>query len=223
MKWEAPSLQVAGSVERFYVRRIFLIGRNYAEHAKEMGAQVDKGQPVFFMKPADALVCGGAVRYPSATNNLHHEVELVLAIGAQGCPRSDQEAWALVAGYAVGNDLTRRDLQAICKQKSLPWEIAKAFEQSAVVGPLTLTQARIERGRIALWVNGQIKQESDLSDMVFSIPEILIELAKYFELKPGDLVFTGTPAGVGPLLVGDQVRAEIEGVGTLEHCMVASG
>jgi len=221
----APSLPIRGHRERFPVGRMFLIGRNYAEHVKEMGAVVDKGNPVFFMKPADALVSdGGDAPYPSATQNLHHEVELVLALGDGalnygGRPQDAESAWHMVMAYGVGNDLTRRDLQLSCKAKGLPWDISKGFDHSAVVSELVLASAvgRLKSGAIKLSVNGQLRQRDDISAMVFSIPEILLELGKFFVLKPGDLVFTGTPAGVGPLHPGDYVEAEIASVGVLQH------
>lgn len=219
-----PSVPVLGCAERFPLHRIYCVGRNYAEHAREMGAEIDKGRPVFFMKPADAVVCDGAdVAWPGATANLHHEVELVIALGAGGRPQTAAEAMALVYGYAVGNDLTRRDLQHECKAKGLPWDIAKGFDQSAPVSPIRPWPASApppSRGAITLAVNGQVRQQADLAELIWSLPEILIELGKLYMLRAGDLVFTGTPAGVGPLTIGDLVHAEIAGVGTLTHRMV---
>lgn len=218
------SVPVLGQAARFPVHRIYCVGRNYAEHAREMGAEIEKGRPVFFMKPADAVVSDGAdVAWPGATGNLHHEVELVIALGAAGRPQNTDAALAMIYGYAVGNDLTRRDLQHECKSKGLPWDIAKGFDQSAplsAIRPWAAGQPHPTTGAITLAVNGQIRQQADLAELIWSLPEILIELGKLYALKPGDLIYTGTPAGVGPLHVGDQVDAAIAGVGELHHRMV---
>ncbi|KAF1003722.1 MAG: putative protein YcgM [Luteibacter sp.] len=214
-----PSLPVAGRSERFPVRRIFCIGRNYADHAKEMGATVDMSNPMFFTKPADAVVTDGAdVPYPSATNDLHHEVEMVVALGAGGSDLSEDEAATLVWGYGVGLDLTRRDLQAQAKAKGAPWDVAKGFDHSAPVSALvpasevTPTKAT----RITLEVNGVVRQDATLGDMLLDVPAILSHLSRLFELKAGDLVFTGTPAGVSAIVRGDHFRATLEGVTTFE-------
>lgn len=218
------SVPVDGQPSRFPVRRIYCVGRNFADHAAEMGASIDRGRPVFFHKPADAIVIPGQdVRYPSATSLLHHEVELVVALGAGGRPQSTSEALALVCGYAVGNDLTRRDLQHQCKAGGLPWDIAKGFDQSAPVSAIRLLGAadpHPQRGEIRLEVNGQLRQRADLSEMVWTVPEILVELGKLYTLAAGDLVFMGTPAGVGALQPGDRVHALIEGVGELHHAVI---
>jgi fumarylpyruvate hydrolase len=212
------SAAVTDSAARFPVRRIFCIGRNYAEHAAEMGATVDRGNPVFFCKPADALVADGAdIPYPSATRELHHEVEMVVALHSGGTDIAEADALAHVFGYAVGLDLTRRDLQAIAKAKGMPWDTAKAFDHSA---PLSAIRAAAEIGHpqhaaLTLEVNGQLRQQSDIAQMIFSVPEILARLSRLFELKAGDLVFTGTPAGVGPLVRGDTVHARLAGVAQL--------
>jgi fumarylpyruvate hydrolase len=212
------SATVTGSAARFPVRRIFCIGRNYAEHAAEMGATVDRGNPVFFCKPADALVADGAdIPYPSATRELHHEVEMVVALHSGGTDIAEADALAHVFGYAVGLDLTRRDLQAIAKAKGMPWDTAKAFDHSA---PLSALRAAAEIGHpqhaaLTLEVNGQVRQQSDIAQMIFSVPEILARLSRLFELKAGDLVFTGTPAGVGPLVRGDAVVARLGGIAEL--------
>jgi fumarylpyruvate hydrolase len=212
------SAAIAGSDARFPVRRIFCIGRNYAEHAAEMGASVDRGNPVFFCKPADALVADGAtIPYPLATKELHHEVEMVVALHSGGTDIAEADALAHVFGYAVGLDLTRRDLQAIAKAKGMPWDTAKAFDHSA---PLSAIRAAAEIGNprhaaLTLEVNGQLRQQSDIAQMIFSVPEILARLSRLFELKAGDLVFTGTPAGVGPLVRGDTVHARLAGVAQL--------
>lgn len=214
----SPSIPVAGRTERFPVRRIFCIGRNYADHAKEMGATPDKTNPMFFTKPADAIVTDGAdVPYPSATNDLHHEVEMVVALGAGGSDLSPEEAGKLVWGYGVGLDLTRRDLQAQAKAKGAPWDVAKAFDHSAPVSSLVAAHdAHPSAGtRITLEVNGEVRQSATLGDMLFTVPEILSHLSKLFELKAGDIVFTGTPAGVSALRRGDTFIASVEGIATL--------
>lgn len=218
-----PSIPVAGRAERFPVRRVFCIGRNYADHAREMGASVDKANPMFFTKPADALVTDGAdVPYPSATNDLHHEVEMVVALGAGGSDLSVDEARALVWGYGVGLDLTRRDLQAQAKAKGSPWDVAKGFDHSAPISALVpASEAKPLPGtRIALEINGETRQQATLADMVLDVPEILSALSRLFELKAGDIVYTGTPAGVAALQRGDRFRATLEGIATLEGRVV---
>ncbi len=218
-----PSIPVSGRAERFPVRRIFCIGRNYADHAREMGASVDKANPMFFTKPADAIVTDGAdVPYPSATNDLHHEVEMVVALGAGGSNLSVDEARALVWGYGVGLDLTRRDLQAQAKAKGAPWDVAKGFDHSAPVSALVpASEATPGAGtRIVLEINGETRQEATLADMVLDVPEILSALSRLFELKAGDIVYTGTPAGVAALQRGDRFRATLEGIATLEGRVV---
>ncbi|MGH8147467.1 MAG: fumarylacetoacetate hydrolase family protein [Rhodanobacteraceae bacterium] len=214
------SLPIHGNGARFPVHRIYCIGRNYAEHAKEMGAQaVSRANPVFFMKPADAVVAeGGDIPYPSVTHELHHEVEMVVGLQRGGRNIDAAQASGCVFGYGVGLDLTRRDLQAAMKAKGLPWDVAKGFDASA---PVSALHAASEIGhpahaQLSLAVNGDVRQKTDIDDMIFAVPEILAELSKLFELKPGDLIFTGTPAGVGPLVRGDRFRAELQGIATLE-------
>jgi fumarylpyruvate hydrolase len=214
-----PSIPVVGQTARFPVRRIFCIGRNYADHAREMGASVDKANPMFFTKPADAIVTDGAdVPYPSATSDLHHEVEMVVALGAGGSDLSVEQAGKLVWGYGVGLDLTRRDLQAQAKAKGAPWDVAKAFDHSAPISALVPASEVTPTAstRIALEINGELRQEATLGDMLLDVPEILSALSKLFELKAGDLVYTGTPAGVSALVRGDTFRATLDGVATLE-------
>jgi fumarylpyruvate hydrolase len=224
--FDAPrivSLPVAGSDARFPVHRIYCIGRNYAEHAKEMGATADRSQPVFFLKPADALVPeGGDVAYPQATSDLHHEVEMVVALASGGRDIAVARALEHVFGYGVGLDLTRRDLQAAAKAKSLPWDSAKAFDHSAPVSALCRAdRTRHPRAaRLMLSVNGTLRQRADIADMVFTVPEIIHELSLLWELVPGDLIFTGTPAGVAALARGDRFRAELEGIAVLEGRIV---
>jgi len=218
-----PSLPIIGSDQRFPIRRVFCIGRNYAEHAREMGASVDTAAPMFFCKPADAVVSDGAdVPYPQATSDLHHEVEMVVALGAGGHDLSPEQAAALVWGYGVGLDLTRRDLQAQAKAKSHPWDVAKAFDHSAPVsalrpaGAATVDAASVLR----LSVNGELRQQASLGDMVHGVPQIIAALSKLFELKAGDLIFTGTPAGVAALQRGDRFHAELAGVAELDGRIV---
>ena len=204
----------------FPVRRIYCVGRNYAEHAREMGMPVDRASPIFFCKPADALVLPGKhPRYPRATHELHHEVEWVLAIG-KPIPAGSSTAELLdaVVGHAVGLDLTRRDLQAKAKQKGQPWDVAKAFDDSAPISALTLCAGSLLPGQGRLWleVNGEIRQQGDLADMLMPPSEILAELSQLFDLMPGDLVFTGTPAGVAALQPGDHYRAGLNDTVSLQ-------
>ena len=219
----AASLPVAGSGVRFPVHRIYCIGRNYADHAKEMGMAVDRAQPVFFMKPADALVPeGGDVAYPPATGDLHHEVEMIVALASGGRDIAVDRALEHVYGYGVGLDLTRRDLQSVAKVKGLPWDASKGFDQSAPASALRrAAEIRHPRtARLTLSVNGTLRQRADIADMLFTVPEIIHQLSKLWTLVPGDLIFTGTPAGVAALERGDRFRAELEGVAALEGSIV---
>lgn len=212
------SAAIAGSAARFPIRRVFCIGRNYAEHAAEMGASVDRGHPVFFCKPADAIVADGTdIPYPLATQELHHEVEMVVALHSGGTDIAEADAPTHVFGYAVGLDLTRRDLQAVAKAKGMPWDTAKAFDHSAPLSAIRAASAigHPRHASLTLEVNGVIRQQSDISQMIFSVPEILTRLSRLFELKAGDLVFTGTPAGVGPLARGDVFHARLTGIAEL--------
>lgn len=213
-----PVVPIAKSGDVLPVRRIFCVGRNYAEHAREMGMDPGREPPFFFTKPADAIVPGGGtIPYPPRTTNLHHEIELVVALGHGGSRIAVGSALDHVFGYAVGLDLTRRDLQAEARQQGRPWDTAKAFDRSAPLSPI-LPAARIghpARGRISLSVNGTLRQQGDLADMIWAVPEIIAELSTLFELAAGDLIFTGTPAGVGPLVRGDVAQGQIEGVGEL--------
>jgi fumarylpyruvate hydrolase len=210
-----PSLSVAGTEVRFPVHRIYCIGRNYAEHAKEMGAVPDRAQPVFFMKPNDAIVAdGGEVAYPPATSDLHHEVEMVVALASGGRDIPVERAQEHVFGYGVGIDLTRRDLQATAKAKSLPWDSSKGFDESAPVSALRRAAdiGHPRAARLTLSVNGELRQRADIADMLFTVPEIIHELSRLWTLMPGDLIFTGTPSGVAALQRGDRIRAELEGI-----------
>jgi len=218
-----PSLPIIGSDQRFPIRRVFCIGRNYAEHAKEMGSAVDPGMPMFFCKPADAVVSDGAdVRYPSATSDLHHEVEMVVALASGGTDIAAKDAMACVFGYGVGLDLTRRDLQAQAKAKGHPWDVAKGFDHSAPVSALRPAgSATLDaHSELRLHVNGELRQHGTLGDMLHDVPQIIAALSTLFELKAGDLIFTGTPAGVAALHRGDRFRAELVGIAELESRMV---
>jgi len=218
-----PSVAIDGSEARFPVHRIYCIGRNYAEHAKEMGASVDRANPVFFCKPADAVVADGAqIAYPCGTSDLHHEVEMVVALHSGGSNLAAPDALRHVFGYGVGLDLTRRDLQAKAKEKGLPWDTAKAFDRSAPIS--ALRQARKVghplRGSLELEVNGKLRQQADISDMIIGVPQIIQALSKLFELAAGDLIFTGTPAGVAALARGDWFKARLEGIAELHGAIV---
>jgi len=209
-----PCLPVRGSDAPFPVHRIYCVGRNFAEHAKEMGATVDRGNPVFFMKPADAIVAGGgAVPYPSGTCDLHHEVELVVALGKDAAGEVPvAEAMSLVFGYGVGLDLTRRDLQAAAKAKGMPWDTAKGFDHSAPASELVPANAAGDVSARRLWleVNGELRQQGQLQDMVFGIADVIHELSRLYVLKAGDLIFMGTPSGVAALAPGDRFRAGVD-------------
>ena len=221
-----PQAAIAGRSETFPIRRVHCVGRNYAEHAREMGAS-GREPPFFFGKPADAVMpvadgSLGRIAYPPRTANLHHEVELVVAIGRTGAGIAPADALGHVFGYAVGIDLTRRDLQAELKKKGQPWEMAKAFDQSAPLGPLhpAAECGHLPAAAISLTVNGAERQRGNLADMIWSVAEIVAELSTYVELWPGDLIFTGTPAGVGPLVRGDQVEASVDGLSKLRLLIV---
>jgi fumarylpyruvate hydrolase len=217
-----PAAQVSGEAAAFPVRRIYCVGRNYAAHAREMGANPDEEPPFFFTKPADAVVPSGSlIPYPVDTADLHHEVELVLAIGRGGSDIAEDEALDHVYGYAAGLDLTRRDRQAEAKAKARPWDVAKAFDRSAPLGPILPAHAlpahaRGPSGRIRLSVDGDVRQEADLSDMIWNPAQVIAFLSRSFELQPGDLIFTGTPEGVGPVRRGETLTAEIDGLETLK-------
>jgi fumarylpyruvate hydrolase len=213
-----PSAAVANSDSRFPIRRIFCVGRNYAAHAREMGKDPEREFPFFFTKPADAVVDNGeAVDYPPRTSNFHYEAELVVAIGKEAVNVGTDSALDYVWGYAVGNDLTRRDVQLEARDKGRPWDEGKAFDRSAVVGPIHSvgTIGHPKAGSIRLTVNGELKQDADLRDLIWSVPEIISILSHSFTLKPGDLIMTGTPAGVGPLAPGDVCTVSIEGLGEI--------
>ena len=208
-----PSVAVAGTTDRFAVRRIFCVGRNYAEHAREMGHDPDAEPPFFFTKPADAVVDSGmTLAYPVGTADLHHEAELVVAVGKGGAFVTEDHANALIWGYAAGNDLTRRDLQAEAKAARRPWDMAKGFDQSAVVGALRPADQGIPAGRIRCMVDGTLTQDADLAAMIWPVAGIITHLSRLVRLEPGDLIFTGTPAGVGPIAAGQTCDVQIDGL-----------
>ena len=212
-----PSLPIAGDERRFPVRRILCVGQNYAAHVREMGGDATRPAPFFFSKPADAIVADGKdPAYPSSTTNLHHEVELVVAIGTA----DDGTAGAI--GWAVGVDLTRRDLQAAAKEKGRPWDASKGFDQSAPCGPITLGALPKPSAAIALSVNGVAKQSGVLSDMIWNPHDIVAKAGELWTLQAGDLIFTGTPEGVGPLTPGDRVEASVGGLTTLTFTVGAA-
>jgi fumarylpyruvate hydrolase len=218
-----PTVEVAGTDARFPVHRIYCVGRNYAKHAREMGMDPDREPPFFFSKPADALVANGTpVPYPPRTTNLHHEIELVVAIGTGGRDIPVANALAHVFGYAVGLDLTRRDQQFAAREQGRPWDVAKGFDHSAPVSAIrpAAEMGHLEQGAIWLEVNGEQRQRANLSEMIWSVPEIVAELSTYFELRAGDLVFTGTPEGVGPVQRGDSLVGGIDGLETLRITVV---
>jgi fumarylpyruvate hydrolase len=210
--------RIAGSDALFPVRRIYCVGRNYAAHAREMGHDPDREPPFFFGKPADALQPDTApVPFPDATADFHHEVELVVALGGGGRDIPASGVHSLVFGYGIGIDWTRRDLQAVAKSEGKPWDAAKGFDRSATLGPLHPVAAvgHPARGRIWLTVNGALRQEADLATLIWSVPEVVAALSALFELRPGDLIFTGTPAGVGPVRRQDRIACGIAGLGEI--------
>ena len=209
------SVRIRGQTQTFPVHRIYCVGRNFAEHAKEMNAEAPKGQPVLFMKPADAVVQTDGIAYPGATRDLHHEVELVLALGPDIPAKITLEnAQNAIYAYAVGLDLTRRDLQALAKENRLPWDTAKGFDASAPISELVLADESVlsEDSILSLQVNGQLRQHGRLGDMIYSASEVLLALSGLFQLRAGDLIFMGTPSGVASLVPGDHFVAELHGV-----------
>lgn len=213
---------ITGADGLFPVRRVYCVGRNYAAHAREMGFDPDREPPFFFCKPADAVrpVRPGetlALPYPAGTADFHHEVELVAAIGRGGADIPVEAAAAHVFGYAVGLDMTRRDLQIRMRERGRPWEIGKAFDDSAPIGPLRPAAdcPDIGRAAIALTVDGQTRQRSSLAHLIWPVPETIAHLSRYFRLEPGDLIYTGTPEGVGPVKRGERLEGSIDGLGTL--------
>jgi len=213
-----PSVPIAGTVSRFPVHRIYCVGRNYAEHAREMGFEPEREPPFFFTKPADAVVDNGStIAYALATDNLHHEIELVVALGSGGIRITRDAALSHVYGYAVGIDMTRRDLQLAARDKGRPWDVGKAFDESAPISAIQRATeiGHPEGGAIRLSVNGVERQSSDLKLLLCPVAALIVELSKLFELRTGDLIYTGTPAGVGPVRPGDTLQGYIERVGEI--------
>ena len=226
--WTLPSVPVADSAAVFPVRRIYCVGRNYADHAREMGHDPTREPPFFFAKPPDAVVSvvgadgAVAVRYPLATANLHHEVEMVIALQGGGENLPTDTALSAVYGYAVGLDLTRRDIQSRAKDKGHPWDMGKGFDQSAPISAIVPASVcgHPASGAVTLTVNGELRQSGDLAQMSWQVAEVIAELSRYVKLAAGDLIFTGTPAGVGPIVRGDLLEATVAGVGKLSVRMV---
>ena len=222
--WDVPSLAVKASKARYPVRRIFCVGRNYVEHQKEMGGD-GREMPFFFIKSAHALVAGGGeVHYPPKTSNYHYETEMVVAIAKGGRHIDAKKANEHVFGYGVGLDMTRRDLQQLGKDHGRPWDFGKDFDEAAPCSALVPAAAigHPSKGGIWLKVNGKERQKADLSDMIWSVPEQVAYLSEYYTLEPGDLIFSGTPAGVGPVKPGDDLHAGIDGVGELKVKVIAA-
>jgi fumarylpyruvate hydrolase len=218
-----PSVPVVGQKGRFPVHRIYCVGRNYAAHAREMGKDPDKEPPFFFLKPADAIVPGGgSMHYPPGTSNLHHEIELVVALHRGGTNIPVARALDHVYGYAVGLDMTRRDLQTQAKDMGRPWDFGKAFDESAPIAPIhpVASHGHHSAGGISLQVNGQVRQKADLTEMIWNVPETISFLSEYYRLQPGDLIFTGTPAGVGAVKKGDVLLGAVEGLGELKVTII---
>ncbi len=211
----SPLIPIVEDERQFPVNRIFCVGRNYAEHAREMGNDPDRDPPFFFLKSLDALVPGGgAVTYPMATNDLHHEIEMIVAIGLSGSEIAKADALGHVFGYAIGLDLTRRDLQAQAKKMSRPWDFGKSFEQGAPMTAITKTNlcGHLSSGEISLTVNDKVQQIGNLNEMIWDVPEIISFLSRFYHLEAGDLIFTGTPAGVGALDRGDHLIGRVAGL-----------
>ena len=214
-----PKVPVKGEDSLYPVHRIFCVGRNYAEHAKEMGVEVDREAAFYFLKSALSLMpSGSTIAYPPGTSNYHYEMELVLAIGKPAFRVAKEDALDAVFGYATGLDMTRRDLQLDARAKGRPWDLGKDFEQSAVIAPITRARefASVASQRITLSVDGSVRQDARLSDLVWSVPEIIADLSKYYHLQPGDLIYTGTPAGVGAVVLGNRLLGEIDGLDPVE-------
>lgn len=212
------AIPVVGDDARFPVRRVYCVGRNYAAHTREMGRDPEREPPFFFLKPADGIVAlGGAVNYPPGTADLHHEIELVVALQTGGSDITTEAALTHVFGYAVGLDLTRRDLQSDAKKHGRPWDFGKSFDQCAPVSAIypVASHGHHASGRITLQVNGELRQQGDLADMIWSVPDTISYLSRYYRLEPGDLIFTGTPAGVGAVVPGDKLLGHVDGVGDL--------
>ena len=213
------AVPVRGGNQQYAVTRIFCVGRNYAAHAREMGFDPDREPPFYFNKtPADLVMSGSTIPYPLGTQNFHYEMELVIAIGKPAFRVAPEQAQECVWGYACGLDMTRRDLQIKSREMGRPWDFGKDFENAAVMSPLVPASeiGHLSSGNIQLLVNGQIKQNADLKDLIWSVPEIVANLSEYYHLQPGDLIYTGTPEGVGAVKPGDRITGKIDGVGEIE-------
>lgn len=218
-----PSLPVAGDTRRFAVNRIYCVGRNYADHAREMGHDPDREPPFFFMKPASAIVTdGNNMQYPSLSKDVHHEIEMVVAIGKGGANIPADRALEHVYGYGVGLDMTRRDLQGEAKKMGRPWDTGKAFDQSAPCSALVPATkcGHPTQGLVRLLVNGEVRQEGNLNQLIWNVPDTIAYLSTLFTLQPGDLIFSGTPAGVGPVQKGDVLEGEVAGLPILKTQIV---
>jgi fumarylpyruvate hydrolase len=214
---EPPTLPIAGDERRFPVHRIYCVGKNYAAHAREMGSDPDRESPSFFMKTTDGVVLDGRVPYPPGTSNLHYEGELVIAIGKGGSNIAPEHALEHVFGYALGLDMTRRDLQKDCSSRGQPWEIGKSFEHCAPLSAVVpvAKSGHFPNGSIRLWLNDELRQDADFRDLIWANHEVISTLSTLYTLRPGDLIFTGTPAGVGAVVRGDRIRLVIERLGEL--------
>ena len=218
-----PAVAVAGSADLFPVRRIFCVGRNYAEHTREMGHDPDREPPFFFGKPPSEIAhAGDDIVYPPETDDLHYEGEMVVAIGAGGTDIAEADALTHVWGYGLGNDLTRRDVQGVAKKMGRPWDWGKGFDKSAVIGPIhpVAETGHLDRGFVRSWVNGELRQDGDLSQMIWSVPETISFISRSMRLAAGDLILTGTPAGVGKLVRGDEIKVAVEGLGEMSNRIV---
>ena len=214
-------IAIEGSEELFPIGKVYCVGKNYADHAKEMGGSVDKDQPFFFSKPPQAITQLAKIPFPAQTVNLHHEVELVVFLKSECSNISPSQASQHIFGYAVGVDLTKRDLQAVAKKTGRPWELSKGFDNSAPISKIHKKEGQlIEHGEISLKVNGEVKQSSNLLNMSWKVDELISSLSKFITLKPGDIIFTGTPAGVSKLNHNDEIEAEIENIGSLSFKLI---
>ena len=218
-----PSVAIAGSQTLFPVRRIFCVGRNYAEHTREMGFDPDRDPPFFFGKPPSEIALDGEeIAFPPETSDLHYEGEMVVALGSGGRDIPEADALNHVWGYGVGNDLTRRDVQGVAKKMGRPWDWGKGFDKSAVIGPITPVAecGHIGKGYVRSWVNGELRQDGDVAQMIWSLPEIISFISHSMRLAAGDLILTGTPAGVGKLEPGDEIKVSVEGLGDLTNRLI---
>ncbi|MEL7468684.1 MAG: fumarylacetoacetate hydrolase family protein [Pseudomonadota bacterium] len=219
---QTPSVAITGSEQRFPVRRIFCVGRNFAEHTREMGFDPDREPPFFFGKPPSEIAHDGEeIRFPPETDDLHYEGEMVVALGSGGRDITLDDALGHVWGYGVGNDLTRRDVQGVAKKMGRPWDWGKGFDKSAVIGPIhpVAQTGHIDKGYVRSWVNGELRQDGDVAQMIWSVPEIISFISHSMRLAAGDLILTGTPAGVGKLESGDEIKVSVEGLGDLTNIL----